>query len=656
MAADRILRPLNPEQRDAVLHGEGPALVIAGPGSGKTRVIAHRIAHLVEDWGVEPHSIMAVTFTNKAAAHMKDRIADLIEDGADRMWASTFHSMCARILRRNAHLLGYPRSYTIYDQQDAERLTKDILKNMGYEPRDAKYSARKVHSHISSWKNKMISPKNAAIEAEENLTFDDFPQVAASVYSEYQKRLFRAEAMDFDDLLLRTVDLFEQHPDVADSYRARFGHVLIDEYQDTNIPQIEIAGLMSDKDVRNVFAVGDPDQSIYAFRGVHRANIKEFQEVFGSSEKYILDRNYRSGQLILDAANDLISNNTGRDDKNLRSESGDGPRPALRNLPNERSEADFAVEVMDRIHKTQSDDAAVLYRTAAQSRAFEEALIEAQIPYQIVGTKFYDRKEVKDAMAYLKAAVNPNDDMSAKRVVNTPARGIGQKTIATIDSLSTAHDASFLEAAAGCDRDDGLTAAAIKGIDKFLSVLSQTAQAADLGPAAMLQTAMDASGYSEALKEESTDESLERLQNVKELIGQAHKFPTHDEFLEHVSLISDTDEYEESARVTLMTLHSSKGLEFDTVILAGMEEGLFPHSMSMNDPAELEEERRLAYVGMTRAKKILYLTTCARRYLYGHADECTPSRFIKEAGLSAVPARRPASTGQLRTPGYSRRW
>ncbi|WP_420611034.1 ATP-dependent helicase [Candidatus Poriferisodalis sp.] len=627
---DPILAPLNAGQRAAVLHGDGPALVVAGAGSGKTRVLSHRIAYLLAHRQVSPFGLLAITFTNKAAGEMRERIGSLVGPVAQRMWISTFHSACARILRSHADVLGYPGTFSIYDQADSRRLTRYVVRDLDLDAK--RFNERAVHAAISTLKNQLTTPPQAAERAESPDGGGPFNREVARVYSEYQKRLRRAGAMDFDDLLMLGVELLSAHDDVAEHYRRRFEHILVDEYQDTNLAQVRLIGLLSGP-AQNVFVVGDSDQSIYAFRGADITNILEFGATFDDSSTYVLDQNYRSSQAILDAANSVIRNNFGRPPKNLWTDQSGGAKPIRYRGTNEEDEAHYVCAELRRLHgdgRIDWSDAAVFYRSNAQSRVIEEELVANDVPYQIIGgTRFYDRREIKDALAYLRAAVNPSDEVSLKRVVNLPARGIGDRTIAKLDDAAARGDTSLAEV---IDRIEslGVRGTARGGLQQFRELMSRARARIDEGPAAVLEVALNESGYIQALHDEGTVESDGRLEHLEELAGAAAEFESCDEFLEQVSLVSDVDEMTDASQVSLMTLHSAKGLEFDIVFVTGMEDGIFPHHRSMTDPYELEEERRLAYVGITRARKQLYLTHSWSRMLHGQTSYNPPSRFIDE--------------------------
>ena len=638
---DPILAPLNAGQRAAVLHGEGPALVVAGAGSGKTRVLSHRIAHLVHHRGTSPFGLLAITFTNKAAQEMRHRIGSLVGPVAERMWISTFHSACARILRDHADVLGYPRTYSIYDQADARRLTRYVVRDLDLDPK--RFGDRAVHAAISTMKNRLISPVQAAELAEVPDGGGPYAKAIGRIYSEYQKRLQRAGAMDFDDLLMIGVELLRKHPDVAEQYQQRFSHILVDEYQDTNLAQVRLVGLLSGPP-RNVFVVGDSDQSIYAFRGADITNILEFGSEFANSSTYVLDQNYRSSQSILDAANAVIRNNLGRPAKNLWTDREGGTRPIRYRGADEADEARFVCSEIRRMQGEGSidwSDAAVFYRSNAQARVIEEELVANDVPYQIIGgTRFYDRREIKDALAFLRAAVNPADEVSLKRVVNLPTRGVGDRSIAKLDALAARDGVSLVDVLDRLD-DADVRGAARGGLQRFRELMDRAAACVPDGPAAVLESALEGSGYLQALTDDGSIEAEGRRENLEELVGSAADFESCDEFLEQVSLVSDVDEMTDASQVALMTLHAAKGLEFDVVFVTGFEDGVFPHSRSMTEPDDLEEERRLAYVGITRARMRLYLTHAWSRMLHGVTSYNPPSRFLGEIPESLLDDRSP---------------
>ncbi len=627
------LQSLNPDQLDAVVHRGGPLLVVAGAGSGKTRVLTHRIAHLIHE-GVPPSAILAITFTNKAADEMKQRVAALVGPMVKAMWVCTFHSACVRILRANAEALGYPRTFSIYDQADSQRLTGYVIRDLGLDAK--RFPIRAAHGQISLWKNELISPAAALAKAE-----NPFDRKHAEIYSEYQIRLQRAGAMDFDDLLMKTVQLFREHPDVLAQYQQRFQHVLVDEYQDTNMAQNQLALALA-AEHQQVTIVGDGDQSVYGWRGADVRNISQFEEEFDDVTTIVLDQNYRSTQRILDAANSVISNNPGRKEKHLWSEKGSGDRVVRYHAEDEGDEATWVARTMQSVQTATHllwKEMAAFYRTNAQSRVLEEAFMRFGIPYKVVGgTRFYDRREVKDAMAYLRAAVNPADEVSIKRVLNVPKRGVGDGSVAKLDALTAANRSTFMEAMRHA-QEAGLTGPAARGVEsvvRLLDAASELAARPGTGPADLLQSLLDDSGYIAELEAEESVEAAGRLENIAELIGSAREFTRIDEFLEQVALVADTDEIDDDDRVVLMTLHSAKGLEYPVVFLVGLEEGVFPHIRALTEPAEMEEERRLAYVGITRAQQKLFVSHAWSRQLFGTTSYNPPSRFIEEIPADLV--------------------
>jgi DNA helicase-2/ATP-dependent DNA helicase PcrA len=615
---------LNPDQLDAVVHRGGPLLVVAGAGSGKTRVLTQRIAHLIDE-GMPPSSILAITFTNKAAEEMRHRVADLVGPVTRAMWVCTFHAACVRILRAHGDRLGYPRTFSIYDQADSQRLAGYVVRDLNLDAK--RFPPRAAHGQISLWKNELISPQQA-VERAANI----FERKHADIYVDYQARLLKAGAMDFDDLLMKTVELFRDHPDVLAHYQQRFQHVLIDEYQDTNMAQNEIALTLA-AEHQQITIVGDHDQSVYRFRGADLRNISQFEEAFDNVTTIVLDQNYRSTQAILDAANAVITNNPDRKDKQLWSELGTGERITRYHAEDEGDEATWVARTMQTL---QSDagfmwkEMATFYRTNAQSRVIEEALMRFGIPYKVVGgTRFYDRREVKDAMAYLRAVANPADEVSVKRVLGVPKRGVGESSVAKLDALAASTGVSFVEAMRHAN-DAGLTGSAARGVESFVRLLDDLALRLDDGPGDLLQAALTDSGYMAELEAEGSVEAAGRIENLGELVGSAREFTRLDEFLEQVALVADTDDLDDDNRVVLMTLHSAKGLEFPAVFIVGMEEGVFPHSRALTEPIELEEERRLAYVGITRAQQRLFLAHAWSRQLFGSTNYNPPSRFIDE--------------------------
>ncbi len=626
MVSTDFTEGLNPAQLDAVVHADGPLLIVAGAGSGKTRVLTHRIAHLIEHEGVSPFEILAITFTNKAADEMKYRVGALIGPVAEKMWVSTFHSACVRILRRDGAALGYPSSFTIYDQADAVRLTGYILRDMNLDSK--RFPPRSVQSSISAAKNEMITTAQYRDQAH-----TPAERKIADVYDEYQARLRKAGAMDFDDLLGVTVELFQKHPDVLDHYQRRFRHVLVDEYQDTNAVQNELVLLLAGAH-HNVCVVGDHDQSIYAFRGADVRNISDFENRFPDTTVVLLEQNYRSTQTILDAANAVIANNLGRKPKELWTDSSSGEKIVRYHADDEGDEARWIAHELARLHDSehfQWKDMAVFYRTNAQSRVLEEHLLRVGINYKVIGgTRFYDRREIKDALAYLKAVVNPIDEVSMKRVVNTPKRGVGDSSIAKLDVWATASGLTFNQALLRAP-EAGVTGKAVRGLEEFERILQKGRDALTEGPAAVIQEMLESSGYLAELEADHSVEADGRIENLAELVGMAREYEDVDEFLEQVSLVADTDDLnDDESSVVLMTLHSAKGLEYPVVFLMGLEDGVFPHVRALGDPDELEEERRLAYVGLTRAEQRLYLTNAWCRTLYGSTQYNPPSRFLDE--------------------------
>ncbi|HEX4979132.1 MAG TPA: DNA helicase PcrA [Acidimicrobiales bacterium] len=623
-----LIEGLNPVQREAVTADDGPLLIVAGAGSGKTRVLTARIAWLVRERGVSPFEILAITFTNKAADEMKSRVASLVGPVAEKMWVSTFHSACVRILRRDATHLGYRSGFTIYDQADAVRLAGYVIRDLGIDSK--KFPPRTVHAMISQAKNDLVSVEQYADAAQ-----TIYDRRIAQVYAEYQKRLRAANAMDFDDLLVQTVELFRRNPDVLAHYQQRFRYLLVDEYQDTNKAQNELVLLLGQAH-RNVLVVGDHDQSIYRFRGADIANILEFEDAFPEARVVVLEQNYRSSQRILDAANAVIANNAMRKPKALWTEQIGGELISRYHAEDERDEATWIVHEIGRLHDAEHyrwGDVAVFYRTNAQSRAVEEELARRGVPYKVVGgTRFFDRREVKDLLAYLRAVVNPFDEVSIKRIVNVPKRGVGDTSIGRIDNWAATNGLSFGDALRDADLA-GVTGKARSGIDACLALLDDLRGLAEEGggPAAILEAVAERTGYLAELEAEHTVESAGRLENIAELIGNAREYDDVQAFLEAVSLVADTDEVDaDDSNVTLMTLHTAKGLEYPVVFLIGLEDGVFPHLRSLGEPDELEEERRLCYVGITRARERLYLTNAWCRTLWGSTQYNPPSRFLKE--------------------------
>jgi ATP-dependent DNA helicase UvrD/PcrA len=660
----QFLDSLNPEQRAAVLHINGPLLILAGAGSGKTRVITSRIAYLVGDGHAKPHEVLAVTFTNKAAEEMRARVESLLGSDVTGMWVSTFHALCARLLRREAPAIGLSRDFVIYDSSDQLTVVKQALKQLQID--DAMVQPRAALSRISSAKNRMESAEAMAAAAGYNRR----EEWIAKIYSHYLKALAESNALDFDDLLLKTVDLFEQSERVRSKYAAQFRYVMVDEYQDTNHPQYLLIRRLAEVH-RNLCVVGDPDQSIYKWRGADLRNILDFEEDFSDATLVKLERNYRSTQIILDAASAVIRQNRNRQDKHLWTDRKGGDRIVYFRGGDELEEADFITRtartaLADDVEAT----AAVLYRTNAQSRAIEDALMREGIAYKVVGgVRFYERKEIKDALAYMRLIINPHDDVSLRRVINVPARGIGKGVIDAIDKVEltggVAENLPLL--AAGLQPTlsaNSLWAKIVRGLEDrvFTSraaaslaafrdlIVGLTDMARRDSVSIAIGKLLDQSGYLKDLREEHSEDAESRIENLAELVSAAREYesretePSLNGFVDRLSLLSDVDEEQgtRDARVWLMTLHSAKGLEFPVVVLAGLEEGLFPHARSAEDEAELEEERRLCYVGMTRARSRLVLTAAARRRVFGEYKASKPSRFIEEVPAELVERLTPA--------------
>jgi DNA helicase-2/ATP-dependent DNA helicase PcrA len=618
------LEGLNPIQREAVEHVDGPLLVVAGAGSGKTRVLTHRIAHLILRHGVHPMNILAITFTNKAAGEMKHRVEALIGPVAKSMWVSTFHSACVRILRSHAEAIGYPKTFSIYDQADAQRLTGYVIRDLGFD--NKRFTPRAVHAAISNWKNELVTPEMAAEQASHV-----FERKHAEIYREYQDRLRRAGAMDFDDLLVNVVRLFRLNPGILGSYQDRFQYILVDEYQDTNVAQNEIV-LMLGARHKNVCVVGDTDQSIYAFRGADLRNIHQFEDAFDEVTVVVLEQNYRSTQTILDAANAVISRNFARKPKELWTDSGPGDKIVRYHAQDEGDEATFVSRTLESLHRTGRpwSEMAVFYRTNPQSRILEEVLIRFGVPYKVVGgTRFYDRREIKDAVAYLRAVINPADEVSIKRILNTPKRGVGDTSVAKLDLFAKENGISFFEALRKATHA-GVSGPARRGIESLIASVDEVATQETQTPEALLDAILEKSGYLADLEAEHSIEADGRRENIDALLASAREFARIDEFLEQVSLYTDTDELGEDDKVVLMTLHAAKGLEFPVVFIIGVEEGLFPHARAFTDASELEEERRLAYVGITRAQEKLFVSHAWSRSQFGATQYNPPSRFLDE--------------------------
>jgi DNA helicase-2/ATP-dependent DNA helicase PcrA len=632
LSDEALLDGLNPAQRDAVLHTEGPLVVIAGAGSGKTRVLTRRIARLVAQ-GTPPWRILAITFTNKAAGEMRERVGQLVGADAEEMWVSTFHSACVRILRRNAERIGYRSNFTIYDDGDSRRLIEHVLDDSGIDQK--RFPPRAVAGVISQAKSELVDA-----EAYDLRAATLYERRIAEVYAGYEHRLVAANAMDFDDLLVRTVRLFRDNPDVLEGYQERFAHVLVDEYQDTNVAQNEIVMLLGRRH-RNVCVVGDTDQSIYRFRGAEMRNLLDFEHAFPDATVILLEQNYRSTQTILDAANAVISNNLLRQSKHLWSALGQGEKVRRYAASDERDEASFVaneISSLDRDGGIPLSEIAVFYRTNAQSRALEAGLMERGIPYKVIGgTRFFDRREIRDALAYLRLTVNPSEEVSLRRVLNVPRRGVGDTTLTRLVAFAAERGISFADALRRAS-EAGASPKAVTGIGSFLDLLSRWG-AEELGakaPAEVLEDLLEQTGYLQLLEAEvlvggaKAIEAEGRLENLAELTSVASEFESIEAFLETSTLAAASDDLDDGPTVSLMTLHTAKGLEFRVVFLSGMEEGVFPHNQTLAEPDDLEEERRLCYVGITRAREQLYLTHTWRRLLFGSYQDSIPSRFLKE--------------------------
>jgi DNA helicase-2/ATP-dependent DNA helicase PcrA len=672
---DSLLDGLNPQQRAAVVHAGGPLLIVAGAGSGKTRVLTHRIAYLLAERNVTPGEILAITFTNKAAGEMATRVATLVGGRRARaMWVMTFHSACVRILRREATRFGYPSSFSIYDSADSQRLMSLVCRELELDARQ--YPPKTMSGQVSTLKNELVDYETCASRAR-----GPREKALAEAYAEYQRRLVAAGAMDFDDLIMVTVNLFQAFPDVARAYRRRFRHVLVDEYQDTNHAQyVLVRELVSGSQARTTTAtptatatpsdsddpgpselcvVGDADQSIYAFRGATIRNIVEFEEDYPDATVILLEQNYRSTQTILTAANAVVSRNPGRKPKNLWSEAGDGPPITGYVADNEHDEAAFVAEEVDRLTdagEASPGQVAVFYRTNAQSRVFEEVFIRVGLPYRVVGgVRFYERREVRDLLAYLRLIANPADEVSLRRVLNVPKRGIGDRAEEYVAGYAARERISFAAALRTPNEVNGLaarSAAAIAGFNTLIDDLRE--QAATGGPVAeLVEAVLDKTGYQLSLETSQDLQDATRVENLQEMVSVAREFDganpdgTLADFLERVALVADADEIpdgeEHGGLVTMMTLHTAKGLEFPVVFLTGMEEEVFPHARSLTNQRELEEERRLAYVGITRAEQRLYLTRAAARNWWGRPSFHTPSRFLSEIPGTLIDWKRDAA-------------
>ncbi|ART78509.1 DNA helicase PcrA [Sutcliffiella horikoshii] len=636
--SQRLLEGLNPMQKEAVKKMDGPLLIMAGAGSGKTKVLTHRIAYLMAEKQVAPWNILAITFTNKAAREMKERVEKLLGPAAEDIWISTFHSMCVRILRRDIDRIGMNRNFTILDTTDQLSVIKNILKDRNIDPK--KFEPRTILGTISSAKNELMNPEQYAKQP-----LGPYEQQVAEIYTDYQKRLKKNQALDFDDLIMTTIHLFKRVPEVLEYYQRKFQYIHVDEYQDTNRAQYTLVNLLADR-LKNLCVVGDSDQSIYRWRGADIANILSFEKDYPNAEVVLLEQNYRSTKRILEAANRVIDNNIGRKKKNLWTENDEGQKIIHYQADSEKSEAQFVVgkmrELMRQNPSRTLGDFAILYRTNAQSRVMEEMLLMSNINYTIVGgTKFYDRKEIKDILAYLRLIANPDDDISLQRIVNVPKRGIGATTVDKIANYAAQHDISIYTALAEVDLI-GVSGRATSQLKEFRSLIEGYVQMQEyISVTELVEEILEKSGYREMLKADKTIESQSRLENIDEFLSVTKNFEEkYDDkslvaFLTDLALVADIDKLDEEdpaqqEGVILMTLHAAKGLEFPVVFLIGMEEGVFPHSRSLFEEAEMEEERRLAYVGITRAEEQLFITNAQMRTLFGRTNINPPSRFIKE--------------------------
>ncbi len=664
---ETLLAGLNPQQREAVVHEGSPLLIVAGAGSGKTRVLTHRIAYLLARRHVHPGQILAITFTNKAAAEMRERVEALVGPRARAMWVSTFHSACVRILRKEATRVGLRSNFSIYDAADSQRLMAMVMRDLDLDPK--RYPPRSFSHQVSNLKNELVDPEEFAARASrEDASPGD--SVLAEAYTLYQRRLAEANAMDFDDLIMTTVNILQAFPDVAEYYRRRFRHVLVDEYQDTNHAQyVLVRELAAPVEVGpgehpvapgELVVVGDADQSIYAFRGATIRNIVEFEADYPDARTVLLEQNYRSTNTILSAANAVIAKNTSRRPKRLWTDAGDGAKAIGYVADSEHDEAAFVARTIDRLaddHGVRPGDVAVFYRTNAMSRALEEVLVRVGLPYKIVGgTRFYERREVKDALAYLRVIANPADTVNLRRIVNVPKRGIGDRAQACVSMLAERDGLSFVQALAMAEDAPGIATRSVAAIGRFTALLESLREVRDSGAGVgdLLEAVLHQSGYLDELRGSRDPQDETRLDNLAELVGVAREFDeaaqaegspgTLDEFLERVSLVADADEVPDEAvadgahagaaddqgTVTLMTLHTAKGLEFPVVFLVGLEDGTFPHARSLVDTDELEEERRLAYVGITRARERLHLSRAIVRSAWGQPQYNPPSRFLGE--------------------------
>ncbi|NEC51740.1 DNA helicase PcrA [Actinospica acidiphila] len=668
-----LLEGLNDNQRAAVVHSGSPLLIVAGAGSGKTRVLTHRIAHLLAERGVHPGQILAITFTNKAAGEMKERVEQLVGPRANAMWVMTFHSACVRILRRESKKLGFTSSFSIYDAADSKRLMALVCRDLDLDPK--RFPPKSFSAKISNLKNELIDEEDFAAQVT-----DGFEKTLAQAYALYQSRLREANALDFDDLIMTTVNLLRAFPDVAEHYRRRFRHVLVDEYQDTNHAQYalvrELVGGASEHPVdvppeaevppAELCVVGDADQSIYAFRGATIRNILQFEEDYPDATTILLEQNYRSTQTILSAANAVIERNESRRPKNLWTNAGEGARITGYVADTEHDEAQFVADEIDRLTdagEAKAGDVAVFYRTNAQSRVFEEIFIRVGLPYKVVGgVRFYERKEVRDVLAYLRVLANPEDSVPLRRILNVPKRGIGDRAEAMIDALAQREKISFPQALRRVDEAYGMAARSANAVKRFNTLMEdlRTVVESGAGPATVLEAILERTGYLAELQASTDPQDETRIENLQELAAVALEFEqergegetgTLADFLEQVALVADSDqipdEEDGDGVITLMTLHTAKGLEFPVVFLTGMEDGVFPHMRALGQTKELEEERRLAYVGITRARERLYLTRSVMRSAWGQPSYNPPSRFLEEIPVTHVEWKRTGASGPV---------
>ncbi|RZU17154.1 DNA helicase PcrA [Streptomyces sp. BK239] len=677
--AAALLEGLNDNQRAAVVHAGAPLLIVAGAGSGKTRVLTHRIAHLLAERDVHPGQILAITFTNKAAGEMKERVEQLVGPRANAMWVMTFHSACVRILRRESKKLGFTSSFSIYDAADSKRLMALVCRDLDLDPK--RYPPKSFSAKISNLKNELVDEEDFAAQAA-----DGFEKTLAQAYAMYQSRLREANALDFDDLIMTTVNLLRAFPDVAEHYRRRFRHVLVDEYQDTNHAQyalvrelvgtsehpVDVPPSTYDVPPAELCVVGDADQSIYAFRGATIRNILQFEEDYPDATTILLEQNYRSTQTILSAANAVIERNESRRPKNLWTNAGEGARITGYVADTEHDEAQFVADEIDRLTDAgdaKAKDVAVFYRTNAQSRVFEEVFIRVGLPYKVVGgVRFYERKEVRDVLAYLRVLANPEDSVPLRRILNVPKRGIGERAEAMVDALSQREKISFPQALKRVDEAYGMAARSTNAVKRFNVLMDElrTIVESGAGPATVLEAVLERTGYLAELQASTDPQDETRIENLQELAAVALEFEQESgesetpaslaEFLERVALVADSDQIPDededgSGVITLMTLHTAKGLEFPVVFLTGMEDGVFPHMRALGQTKELEEERRLAYVGITRARERLYLTRSAMRSAWGQPSYNPPSRFLEEIPATHVDWKRTGSTSPLSSGG-----